>query len=353
MFFWLLLRPEHRKASIVGASVACAVVCVMFLSKALALGDTPRVAIFGAATFVSGVMVFLPRPLIFSTGFFVFGGLFVFSEIYLKYQDTVALRPIVQTAAGAVQPSAQISIVEPVADGPAVSGKIVIWDVTKHGLAEAHYKLPASLRATAQDQAMTLFLIWNIESKQVDTYYEVGKASTRGPGTGWSAFRDTAHLAVVTWPGARLLGWHTVVGNNPAKKITLHNGVPSISDQHGDLAGPIAQWVRFLPGVPAAPPSAPISLLAFAPTSAASASSPSTISTGASLAPASPAAWTVATAQNEAVRRYPQLSVANSPLNHAFLARYQQIKSTNPSYLRDPSWPLRLADEVAQTTGRR
>lgn len=84
----------------------------------------------------------------------------------------------------------------------------------------------------------------------------------------------------------------------------------------------------------------------------ASTSSPPALSTVASSAPPSSAAWTVATAQKEAMRRYPQLGVANSPMNRAFVARYEQIKAKDPSYLRDPSWPLQLADEVAQRTQR-
>ncbi len=75
-------------------------------------------------------------------------------------------------------------------------------------------------------------------------------------------------------------------------------------------------------------------------------------SAASSSASPSSAAWTVATAQKEAMRRYPQLGVANSPMNRAFVARYQQIKAKEPSYLRDPSWPLHLADEVAQETRR-
>ena len=57
--------------------------------------------------------------------------------------------------------------------------------------------------------------------------------------------------------------------------------------------------------------------------------------------------WTEAEAKAEAVRRYPQLSIANSPMNRAFLARYQQKKASDPAFLRDPAWPLRLAEEVA------
>jgi len=39
-------------------------------------------------------------------------------------------------------------------------------------------------------------------------------------------------------------------------------------------------------------------------------------------------------------------------MNRAFVARYQQIKANDPSSLRDPSWPLHLADEVGQQMQR-
>jgi len=84
----------------------------------------------------------------------------------------------------------------------------------------------------------------------------------------------------------------------------------------------------------------------------ASTSSPPAFSAASSSSPPSSAAWTVATAQKEAMRRYPQLGVANSPMNRAFVARYQQIKANDPSSLRDPSWPLHLADEVGQQMQR-
>ncbi len=56
---------------------------------------------------------------------------------------------------------------------------------------------------------------------------------------------------------------------------------------------------------------------------------------------------TVADAQREAVRRYPQLGVAGSPLNTAFNARYKAYQQQRPDYFRDPSWPIRLAEELA------
>jgi hypothetical protein len=63
---------------------------------------------------------------------------------------------------------------------------------------------------------------------------------------------------------------------------------------------------------------------------------------------AAPRTWTEAEAKAEAVRRYPQLGVANSQMNRAFLARYQQMKANNPAFFSDSAWPLRLAEEVAR-----
>jgi len=60
-----------------------------------------------------------------------------------------------------------------------------------------------------------------------------------------------------------------------------------------------------------------------------------------------PAYATVADAQQEAVRRYPQLAVQGSRLNKAYVDRYHLYQKTWPSYFADNSWPVRLADETA------
>ena len=52
-----------------------------------------------------------------------------------------------------------------------------------------------------------------------------------------------------------------------------------------------------------------------------------------------------AAAQQEAVRRYPELGVAGSKLNTEFVARYKRYRQERPEYFNDASWPLRLADE--------
>ena len=64
--------------------------------------------------------------------------------------------------------------------------------------------------------------------------------------------------------------------------------------------------------------------------------------------PFSPPAYvTVADAQKEAVRRYPSLGVKGSRMNTAYVDRYHFYQKTRPSFFSSPSWPLQLADEVA------
>jgi hypothetical protein len=58
----------------------------------------------------------------------------------------------------------------------------------------------------------------------------------------------------------------------------------------------------------------------------------------------------IAAAQQEAIRRYPDLGVAGSKLNTEFVARYKRYQQERPEYFRDTSWPIRLAEECFQAT---
>jgi hypothetical protein len=51
------------------------------------------------------------------------------------------------------------------------------------------------------------------------------------------------------------------------------------------------------------------------------------------------------TPQQRALQAYPDLGVANSPLNREFLRRHTQYKNENPHYFDDPEWPTKLAKE--------
>jgi len=52
-------------------------------------------------------------------------------------------------------------------------------------------------------------------------------------------------------------------------------------------------------------------------------------------------------AQDMAVRKYPDLGVAGSALNRAFLAKVQQYKAARSAIFDDPAWPLIIAEECA------
>ena len=56
-------------------------------------------------------------------------------------------------------------------------------------------------------------------------------------------------------------------------------------------------------------------------------------------------------AQQEALRRYPDLGVAGSKFNAEFVVRHQRYKRENSAFLQDGSWPVRLAEETAIAIG--
>ena len=58
---------------------------------------------------------------------------------------------------------------------------------------------------------------------------------------------------------------------------------------------------------------------------------------------------TVAEAQQEALRRYPELGVAGSRFNDQFVALYNRYNQERPDLFRDTSWPLEIAQEIANS----
>ncbi|XHR27521.1 MAG: YqaE/Pmp3 family membrane protein [Chthoniobacteraceae bacterium] len=56
---------------------------------------------------------------------------------------------------------------------------------------------------------------------------------------------------------------------------------------------------------------------------------------------------TVSDAQAEAIRRFPDLAKKDSALNKAFLALYNEAKTSRPALLTAPDWPIRLAEKAA------
>lgn len=53
-----------------------------------------------------------------------------------------------------------------------------------------------------------------------------------------------------------------------------------------------------------------------------------------------------AAAQQDAMRRFPELAKPDSKMNALFLAKYKAYKQSKPEYFSDVGWPVRLAEEV-------
>ena len=60
---------------------------------------------------------------------------------------------------------------------------------------------------------------------------------------------------------------------------------------------------------------------------------------------------TSAEGTREALRLYPELGVANSPLNREFVARYHSYQRLQPDFFQDPAWPVILVKECAAVVG--
>jgi len=50
--------------------------------------------------------------------------------------------------------------------------------------------------------------------------------------------------------------------------------------------------------------------------------------------------------QKKAIAEYPELADANSDINHKFVAKVNDLRSSNPAYFNNPQWPYLLAEEV-------
>ncbi len=58
-----------------------------------------------------------------------------------------------------------------------------------------------------------------------------------------------------------------------------------------------------------------------------------------------------ARAQQEAVRRYPALAQKESAENQIYVDTYRELKVSGSAFLKDPEWPIHLADSIAKREG--
>jgi hypothetical protein len=60
---------------------------------------------------------------------------------------------------------------------------------------------------------------------------------------------------------------------------------------------------------------------------------------------------TEAEGRREALRLYPDLGIANTPLNAEFVARYKSYQRLQPDFFQNPAWPVILVRESAVAIG--
>jgi hypothetical protein len=58
-------------------------------------------------------------------------------------------------------------------------------------------------------------------------------------------------------------------------------------------------------------------------------------------------------AQAEAIKRYPALGIEDTKENRTFLATYKRLRMSDSDLLKDPEWPLQLAEALAEREGWR
>ncbi len=56
-------------------------------------------------------------------------------------------------------------------------------------------------------------------------------------------------------------------------------------------------------------------------------------------------------AQLEAIRRYPALGVKDSPENELFVETYRELRNSDSELLKDPEWPMDVAESLAKREG--
>ncbi len=56
-------------------------------------------------------------------------------------------------------------------------------------------------------------------------------------------------------------------------------------------------------------------------------------------------------AQLEAIRRYPALGVKDSPENQLFVETYRELRNSDSELLKDPEWPMDVAESLAKREG--
>jgi hypothetical protein len=117
-------------------------------------------------------------------------------------------------------------------------GKVLIWDVEKRDVSEAHGRLPADLRLLSADEPCTVYLITERERRAVmnynfDFFHGGGDAGMKG-------YRTDLVVCAVDLPSLQPRGSYRINGNGPPQYVDLEPGVREIDE---DWAGNLKRWI--------------------------------------------------------------------------------------------------------------
>jgi len=117
-------------------------------------------------------------------------------------------------------------------------GRVLIWDVEKDDVSEAHGRLPAELRLQSLDQPCTVYLITERERTHVMDYsYDIFRG---GGDAGVQGFRTDLFVCAVDLPSRQPRGRYRLNGNGPPTLVELKPGVKEIDE---NWAGNLKRWI--------------------------------------------------------------------------------------------------------------
>lgn len=122
---------------------------------------------------------------------------------------------------------------------PAVKGKALIWDGPRNDVSEAHYRLPADVRARTPTEPVTVFLIAHQDRKHYINYER--SLFQGGGGTGVKGFCVYSYLCVLDGP-QQPLGRFQIVGADPPWVVSKLE--PGQTEVEGFWKGRMAHWVE-------------------------------------------------------------------------------------------------------------
>jgi hypothetical protein len=144
-----------------------------------------------------------------------------------------------------------------------LEGKAVVWDLTKGGARSAvNDLLPAELRASSADPAVTVFLITREQPVRCKTYggpspfrggaseilsKALGKGGVKSSPpepSGIPGYRVDRTVCVVSWPERRAIGCAVVTGEEPPESVFVSKGA---REYRNDSLAPLKKWLLSLP----------------------------------------------------------------------------------------------------------